>query len=334
MSKIGKHRRGIIGTILFHGVILLLLFFFGFMTPLPLPQEKGILVDFGNSPTGSGAREPARKASQAPVRKAEKKKEPVTPPASQPKTHPKPQPQPKSKSTPTEGKEKVLTQDFEKTASVNSGTKKSQVDKEKKRQEELARQKKIAEEKARQEKIAEEKARQAELERQRQAELERKRKEEAERKKRAEEQRQIAEINSRAQSAFGGGKTDNGSDSKSQGVTYGGGNQGSPDGTPGANRYGNGGGNGNTFNLSGRSLQGGLPKPDFPGNEEGTVVVEITVDKYGKVTQAVPGVKGSNTMNPSLLSAAKKAAMSARFNTDNNAPAFQKGTITYHFVLD
>ena len=318
MSYIGEHRRGIMGTILFHGAILLVLFFFGFITPLPLPEEKGILVDFGNSATGSGAREPARKVAPAPVKKEEKKVEPVvTPPkVTQPKAQPK--------SAPTQGKEKVLTQDFEESAAVNSGTQKSKVDEEKKRQEELARQKKIAEEKARQE----------ELEKQRQAELERQRKEEAERKKREEEQRQIAEINSRAQSAFGGGKTDNGSDSKSQGVTYGGGNQGSPDGTPGVNRYGNGGGSGNTFNLSGRSLVGGLPKPDFPGNEEGTVVVEITVDKYGKVTQAIPGVKGSNTINPSLLAAAKKAALSARFNTDNNASAFQKGTITYHFVLD
>jgi TonB family protein len=332
MSKIGKHRRGIFGTILFHGVILLLLFFFGFMTPLPLPEEKGILVDFGNSATGSGTREPARRAARPPVRKEEKKNEPATPPVRPPKAQPKPQAQPQS--TPKQGKEKVLTQDFEESAAVNSGTNKSKVDEEKKKQEELARQRKIEEEKARQKRLADEKARREELEKQRQAELERQRKAEAERKKRAEEQRKIAEINSRAQSAFGGGKTDNGSDSKSQGVTYGGGNQGSPDGTPGVNRYGNGGGSGNTFNLSGRSLRGGLPKPDFPGNEEGTVVVEITVDKYGKVTQAVPGVKGSNTMNSSLLAAAKKAALSARFNTDENAPAFQKGTITYHFVLD
>ena len=57
MSYIGEHRRGIFGTILFHGVILLLLLFFGFITPLPLPEEKGILVDFGNSATGSGRRE-------------------------------------------------------------------------------------------------------------------------------------------------------------------------------------------------------------------------------------------------------------------------------------
>jgi TonB family protein len=77
-----------------------------------------------------------------------------------------------------------------------------------------------------------------------------------------------------------------------------------------------------------------LPKPNYPGNEEGIVVVQVTVDKNGTVTKAEPGVRGSNTANPELIAAAKKAALSAKFNTDNNAPAFQVGTITYRFVLD
>ena len=34
-----------------------------------------------------------------------------------------------------------------------------------------------------------------------------------------------------------------------------------------------------------------------------------------------------------VLGYANKAAREARFNVDDNAPAFQKGTITYHFVL-
>jgi len=51
------------------------------------------------------------------------------------------------------------------------------------------------------------------------------------------------------------------------------------------------------------------------------------------VTKALPGVKGSNTVDPDLLEAARKAAVAASFNTDQKAPAFQKGTITYHFIL-
>jgi hypothetical protein len=35
-----------------------------------------------------------------------------------------------------------------------------------------------------------------------------------------------------------------------------------------------------------------------------------------------------------LYEAAKQAALKAKFNADDNAPAFQQGTITYRFVLD
>ena len=77
-----------------------------------------------------------------------------------------------------------------------------------------------------------------------------------------------------------------------------------------------------------------LPKPSYPGNEEGMVVVRITVDKSGSVQKAEAGVKGSNTVNSELIAAAKKSALQAKFNVDENAPTFQIGTITYRFVLD
>ena len=64
------------------------------------------------------------------------------------------------------------------------------------------------------------------------------------------------------------------------------------------------------------------------------MVVQVTVDKYGKVTKAEAGVRGSTSLDPGLLNAAKTAALSARFNEDKNAPAFQTGTITYKFVLN
>jgi TonB family protein len=76
-----------------------------------------------------------------------------------------------------------------------------------------------------------------------------------------------------------------------------------------------------------------MPKPAYPGNEGGIVVVEVTVDKLGKVSAVRAGNFGSTSSAPDLLEAAAKAAKSATFNVDNNAAAFQKGTITYHFVL-
>jgi hypothetical protein len=62
--------------------------------------------------------------------------------------------------------------------------------------------------------------------------------------------------------------------------------------------------------------------------------VKVTVDKNGLVKNAEAGVRGSNTADTELISAAKKAALMAKFNVDANAPAVQVGTITYRFVLD
>ncbi|HYX07424.1 MAG TPA: TonB family protein, partial [Bacteroidales bacterium] len=76
-----------------------------------------------------------------------------------------------------------------------------------------------------------------------------------------------------------------------------------------------------------------LPKPDYNYQVEGKVVVEVTVDRLGNVTNAVAGVRGSTTLDENLLNAAKKAALRARFDTKPDAPAYQKGTITYHFML-
>lgn len=76
-----------------------------------------------------------------------------------------------------------------------------------------------------------------------------------------------------------------------------------------------------------------MPKPTYPGKEEGTVVVKITVDRNGRVTVAEPGQRGTTTMNPDLYDAARRAALQAKFNMDEDAPAFQTGTITYRFII-
>lgn len=50
--------KGIIGTALFHTMLLLLFLFFGFTTPLPLPAEQGIAINFGDAPAGDGEIQP------------------------------------------------------------------------------------------------------------------------------------------------------------------------------------------------------------------------------------------------------------------------------------
>jgi hypothetical protein len=51
------------------------------------------------------------------------------------------------------------------------------------------------------------------------------------------------------------------------------------------------------------------------------------------VVQAIPGFRVSTTLEENLLRVAKEAALKARFEPKPDAPAVQKGTITYNFVL-
>ena len=86
--------------------------------------------------------------------------------------------------------------------------------------------------------------------------------------------------------------------------------------------------------LSGRTVNGTLPRPSFGVQAEGTVVVEIWVDNYGDVQKAVAGAEGTNVTDKTLWQAARKAALGAHFNMSADAPPLQKGTITYIFKLN
>mgnify|MGYP000960301022 CR=1 FL=1 len=85
--------------------------------------------------------------------------------------------------------------------------------------------------------------------------------------------------------------------------------------------------------LAGRSLQAALPRPDYGAREEGRVVIEIMVDRQGRVTDATYRSSGSTTQNSTLINAALRAARQARFNEDENAAISQRGTITYSFRM-
>lgn len=120
----------------------------------------------------------------------------------------------------------------------------------------------------------------------------------------------------------------------SEGEGEGEGNQGSLEGDPLAySHVGTNVGGGNSYYLGGRGLVGSLPKPVHPGNEQGRVVVEIFVNRQGKVVSAIPGIKGSTLADHAYLNAAKEAAMKAQFEPKSNAPELQRGTITYFFGL-
>ena len=83
--------------------------------------------------------------------------------------------------------------------------------------------------------------------------------------------------------------------------------------------------------LQGRGLVGALPKPRYSANESGKVVIRVTVDRTGKVTDATYEPKGSTISNPELIEEARKAALQARFTESRSF--VQGGTITYLFTL-
>ena len=128
MEYIREHKNGIIGTIIFHVIVLLLLIFLGFFTPLPLPGEEGILVNFGTSDNGFGDIEPSPAENEAaPVEPVQQEEKEVAPPPPAVTNPPKPQPKPVA------AKEVAMTQDYEKTAALDAAENKKRVEEKKRK---------------------------------------------------------------------------------------------------------------------------------------------------------------------------------------------------------
>ena len=86
------------------------------------------------------------------------------------------------------------------------------------------------------------------------------------------------------------------------------------------------------FGLNGRNLESnGSVKPVC--DQEGKVVVRITVNKMGNVINAEPGVKGSTNVHPCLLEPAKRTAFLHKWFSDENAPDSQIGFVVVNFKL-
>jgi TonB family protein len=185
-------------------------------------------------------------------------------------------------------------------------------------------------ERKRLEKIEAERIRRAQLEEERK----KKEAEEAERKRIEAEQQRQADIASRTRNALANSKNA-GTTTTSEGVTGGQGNQGVPTGDVSSQNRGEGSGLGDkgiSYDLGGRGVTN-LQKPNYIYQEEGKVVVKISVDRTGKVTMATPGEQGSTTLDKDLYRIAREAALKTTFEPNQNAPLTQTGTITYIFKL-
>lgn len=126
--------------------------------------------------------------------------------------------------------------------------------------------------------------------------------------------------------AFGKGTTmgNKGSGTTGKGI------EGSPTGNGNVGKSTGVGGVG-SWDLNGRSLNGSLPVPVYNVQDEGRVVVTITVNPAGKVISTSIN-KRTNTVNAALRRAAEEAARKATFNTISGVNN-QTGTITYYFKL-
>jgi len=250
-------RKGIIGTILFHALLMVAFLFMGLKYQDPPPAEEGISINFGYMDEGLGEVEPEDTEEITEIVKEDIIEQQI------------------------ESTEEIVTQSVVETPVVEKTEEKKEVVKKEEPKEEVIEEKK-------------------------------------------------PEVN---KNALYPGKKKN--KNQSEGNKKGDGNQGAIDGDSNADVYEGGGvgENGTAYQLGGRSVAF-KAKPIYNTQVEGKVVVMITVDRLGNVINAIPGAKGSTTLNKQLLQRAKAAALKTKFDPKQTAPTNQQGKIIYHFQLN
>lgn len=154
--------------------------------------------------------------------------------------------------------------------------------------------------------------------------------------KKAEEERKAKEEQDKKDkldALIGGVKNADGPTSDGEGPGDGPGDKGELDGSPYAPYKGTpGSGNGGVgYGLNGRG------KPTYKmhdgcENQYGLIVVDIVVDRSGRVIEATPGSRGSNNATSCLKAQAKKIAMSYKWPANSKAPARQYGKVSVNFT--
>lgn len=85
------------------------------------------------------------------------------------------------------------------------------------------------------------------------------------------------------------------------------------------------------YEMEGRKMIK-FPKIGLGTKDEGVVVVEVTIDKYGNVLRADPGAAGTKTTDDKYLFVkAKSACQQAKFDSDPTAPLSTTGKIYVTF---
>ena len=286
---------GLVGTLVLHTILLILLFLIAIRTP-KAQEEGGVPVMLGEVPASQGNADPYT------LTDVDIWEEPEIP-TEVAQSEPVPE---------IETKTEMITQEEEPTVAV---PKKEEKPKPTPKKETVKKQPAKAKEQPVKPKEKTEAEKKAEAERL------------AAEKKKAEEKAAAEAAAKRVAGDFGKG-TQIGN--KGTGTT-GSGIEGSPTGNAAEGKSTGVGGYG-TFDLNGRSLgSGGLPRPIYNVQDEGRVVVTITVNPAGEVISTSIN-KRTNTVNAALRKAAEDAARKARFNSVDGVNN-QTGTITYYFKL-
>ena len=303
--------RGLIATIIYHALLLLLLVFAGLTFPDPPPEEEGILVNFGIDETGLGEFEPMGDDQQAGDPEEEVSRETEVS-----EDNSESVPETTESYIPPDPPQADQAQDLEETQ-VKEDTKPTPEELERVRIE--------------QERI--ERERREEAERIEQERIEREAREEQERIER-ERQAKAERLNNLGRDAFGNqgvGETEG-----SEGITEGSGNQGDPNGSPDSDNYDTGGGLGNnpySYGLGSRRARGTWPLPNMRGcdvTQKITVTVEIQVDQEGNVIKAL--VKSATYQDKCIWDMVVEAAKKSKFSADQAAAYRQTGWIKYIIV--
>lgn len=264
LPKDREKREGVIGTIVFHLVLLIFFLFYGLTHTVPIP-ERGLTVNFGTTDMGSGDNQP--EAATTPVEEIQEPEEEVTPP---------------SEPVPEASVPDVATQDVEEAIEVPKPKTPEEIEAEKAA--------------------------------------------EAEAKKRAEQEEQrkkMAAIANKLNNPTTDGGGGDGPDDQP-------GDKGQLDGGPDGAYSGGGTGDGN-YALGDRAALT-KPKPVYECQEEGKVVVDIKVDRNGKVVYASIG-KGTTNTAECLTQKAIQAAYKTKWQAKDGAPIEQRGRITYDFQI-
>jgi outer membrane biosynthesis protein TonB len=119
----------------------------------------------------------------------------------------------------------------------------------------------------------------------------------------------------------------------SGGGTGGGNGNGNGNGIGNGSGYGSGSGGGSGYSLGNRKATS-KPAPKYTCNETGKVVVEVSVDRNGRTTNVIAGIKGTTNTAKCLLDQATIAAMNTRWDASSDAPEKQVGKIVYNFNFE